>query len=340
MPALAQDGKEIGQRVLSSGEVARLLRSLGRRGHDGASRFMLLTAARREEVVGAAWGEIDLTKGEWTIPASRRKDTRAPSRRRRRAAADHVVPLSKQAQELLESLGPASSPDLVFVGGREAKLTNWPRWSAKLEKEIGIESVTPHALRRTAATLAAILAARRMSFRLCSDIVRSAARWLLATTRVDSHPRSPMRYSESGICWRRWRRERPMKPRRSSRDPHDSACLFRSRDRHQISRSSASLFCFEKTSAGDGPRFLGHFDSIRIASRCVQGDPARPEELLARWGRRSAETLDCQHDAVDDGFAQQRPLTRHLENRSNRTHCCRSWPVPVRAGCARSGRET
>ena len=126
MPAVAQDGEEIGQHVLSSENVGRLC-ALDSRGHDGAARFMLLTAARREEVVGAVWVEIDLEKGTWTIPASRRKDTRAPSRRRRRAAADVVVPLSRQARALLETLGPGKPTDFVFVGGRGAKLTNWPR---------------------------------------------------------------------------------------------------------------------------------------------------------------------------------------------------------------------
>ncbi len=154
MPALSQDGEEIGQHVLSREGVGTLLRALGSRGHDGAARFMLLTAARREEVVGAVWAEIDLERGTWTIPASRRKDTRAPSRRRRRAAADHVVPLSWQARALLETLGQGTAADLVFVGGRGAKLTNWPRWSAQIEKKVGVPSVTPHTLRRTTATMA------------------------------------------------------------------------------------------------------------------------------------------------------------------------------------------
>ena len=154
MPALADDGAEIGQHVLSSEEVGKLLRALSCRGHDGAARFMLLTAARREEVVGAVWAEIDLERGTWTIPASRRKDTRAPSRRRRRAASDHLVPLSRQARALLETLGTGNPVDPVFLGGRGAKLANWPRWSAQLEKKIGFASVTPHALRRTTATLA------------------------------------------------------------------------------------------------------------------------------------------------------------------------------------------
>lgn len=154
MPALLNDGEVIGQRVLSTDELRKLLGTLGRRGHDGAARLMLLTGARREEVVGALWSEIDLGKGTWTIPASRRKDTRAPSRRRRQAAADHVVPLSTHALALLRELGPRDPAEFVFRGGRGAKLTNWPRWGAQLEKKISVDSITPHTLRRTTATLA------------------------------------------------------------------------------------------------------------------------------------------------------------------------------------------
>ena len=134
MPALADDGVETGQHVLSSDEVEKLLRALGWRGHDGAARFMLLTAARREEVVGAVWAEIDLERGTWTIPASRWKDTRARSRRRR-PASDHLVPLSRQARALLETLGTGNSVDPVFVGGRGTKLANSPRWSAQTREE-------------------------------------------------------------------------------------------------------------------------------------------------------------------------------------------------------------
>jgi integrase len=154
MPSLAQDGEDIGQNTLSDKEVEKLLHAIDWCGHDGAARFMLLTAARRGEVVGATWAEIDLGKGVWAIPAARRKDTRRPSRRRPRPLSDHVVPLSRQARALIDSLRPGKPEDLIFVGARGAKLANWPRWSARIEREIGVASVTPHALRRTAATKA------------------------------------------------------------------------------------------------------------------------------------------------------------------------------------------
>jgi integrase len=142
---------ETKQRVLSRDECARFLRALSGSAHDTAARFMLLTAARREEACGAAWAEFG--ESVWTIPAARRKDTRPNARRTKE---DHAVPLSRQALALLDSLkvgGEADRGALVFAGGRGAQLTNWPRWSARMEKRLGFD-VSPHALRRTCATLA------------------------------------------------------------------------------------------------------------------------------------------------------------------------------------------
>jgi integrase len=136
------------QRALSRDEVAHLMRILRDRPHDLAARFMLLTAARRDEVCGATWGEIK--DGVWTIPAARRKDTRPNARR---SKGDHVIPLSGQALALLERQEAGERDAFVFVGERGARLTNWPRWSARIEKRLGFD-VSPHALRRTCATLA------------------------------------------------------------------------------------------------------------------------------------------------------------------------------------------
>jgi integrase len=53
---------------------------------------------------------------------------------------------------LLNELGPGEPNGLVFSGERGARLSNWPRWSAQIERRLGFE-VTPHALRRSCATL-------------------------------------------------------------------------------------------------------------------------------------------------------------------------------------------
>jgi integrase len=164
--------------VLTRDEAGQFLRALTGSAHDLAARFILLTGARRDEVCGAIWAEIK--DGVWTIPAARRKDTRGPRARER--AEDHAIPLSRQALALLNEIARGrgsghSSVDpaaLVFQGARGARVTNWPRWSAAKEagkgrrkkgkparkadesqakKGLGFP-VTPHALRRTCATLA------------------------------------------------------------------------------------------------------------------------------------------------------------------------------------------
>jgi integrase len=132
------------QRVLTPSEVGALLKALDDKEHGAAVRLMLLTAARRDEVCKATWGEIK--DGLWTIPATRRKNTRPQSKR---ARLDHVVPLSRQARALLEGLKPDAPDQLVFAGVR----FDWWRWSAQMDRRLGFD-VTPHALRRTCATLA------------------------------------------------------------------------------------------------------------------------------------------------------------------------------------------
>jgi integrase len=136
------------QRVLSQVEIGRLLPELDTSGHGAAARFILLTGARRAEVCGATWSEIK--DRVWSISGARRKDTRPNARR---APEDHVLPLSRQAIALIDGLWPRAPDALVFSGERGARLTNWPRWSARLKRRVGFD-VAPHALRRTCATVA------------------------------------------------------------------------------------------------------------------------------------------------------------------------------------------
>jgi integrase len=67
--------------------------------------WLILTATRSEEAMGAKWDEIDLKAKTWTIPAERTK-----------ARAAHRIPLSKQAIELLDGL-PQDGP-FVFGGNK------------------------------------------------------------------------------------------------------------------------------------------------------------------------------------------------------------------------------
>ncbi|MEY3729706.1 MAG: hypothetical protein RLZZ57_462 [Pseudomonadota bacterium] len=58
-----------------------------------ALEFLILTASRTNEVLGAKWDEIDIETGVWTIPASRMKANR-----------EHRVPLSGAAINILRNM--------------------------------------------------------------------------------------------------------------------------------------------------------------------------------------------------------------------------------------------
>jgi integrase len=73
-----------------------------------ALAFLILTAARSGEVIGARWSEFDLAAKVWTIPAERMKSNR-----------QHRVPLSDAAMEILEAAPREDGNPFVFVGGRK-----------------------------------------------------------------------------------------------------------------------------------------------------------------------------------------------------------------------------
>jgi integrase len=58
-----------------------------------AVKFMLLTAVRKGEFIGATWKEIDCERATWTVPKERMKADR-----------EHVVYLSEQALDILTTL--------------------------------------------------------------------------------------------------------------------------------------------------------------------------------------------------------------------------------------------
>jgi integrase len=75
-----------------------------------ALEFLILTAARSGEVLGARWPEIDMGAKVWTVPAERMK-----------AAKEHRVPLSAAALRVLKNVKPLRNGDHVFPGPREGK---------------------------------------------------------------------------------------------------------------------------------------------------------------------------------------------------------------------------
>jgi integrase len=68
-----------------------------------AFEFLILTAARSGEVLGAKWDEVDLTSKVWTIPAERMK-----------AGREHRIPLSSRAVTIIKEMLAGSQCDFVF----------------------------------------------------------------------------------------------------------------------------------------------------------------------------------------------------------------------------------
>jgi integrase len=77
------------------GEVPAFVEAIRDTTTAGASalEFLILTASRAGEVIGAKWEEIDLQAATWRIPGQRMKGGR-----------DHTVPLSPRAVVILEAL--------------------------------------------------------------------------------------------------------------------------------------------------------------------------------------------------------------------------------------------
>jgi len=65
-----------------------------------ALEFLVLTAARTGEVIGARWNEVDLPDKTWTVPAARMK-----------AHREHRVPLSARALAILDEMQAARQSD-------------------------------------------------------------------------------------------------------------------------------------------------------------------------------------------------------------------------------------
>jgi integrase len=109
----------------------------GRRGVSAkALEFLILTAARTGEVIGALQNEFDLDGKIWTAPASRMK-----------AGREHRVPLSDRAIELLRALPTEKNNNFMFIGGKQgAGLSNM----ALLELMRGMRpGYVPHGFRST-----------------------------------------------------------------------------------------------------------------------------------------------------------------------------------------------
>ena len=111
------------------------------RSRDGVSaaamKFLILTAGRTGEVLGAKWEEIDVKKSVWTIPGERMK-----------SGKEHRVPLSAPALAVLERMRELTNSEYVFFGQSSGRpLSNMSL--LVLLKRMKRTDITSHGFRST-----------------------------------------------------------------------------------------------------------------------------------------------------------------------------------------------
>ena len=105
---IQKNREEKRERFLSPEELARLSAALDDHGEPvsaNAIRLLMLTGARKSEVLTATWDMFDLDKGVWVKPSAHTKQRR-----------EHRVPLSAAALELLREMKKNAIGDYVFPG--------------------------------------------------------------------------------------------------------------------------------------------------------------------------------------------------------------------------------
>jgi integrase len=121
------------------------LRSMWTASGDGSTfgnlvRFLLLTAARKNEAAKMRWEEV--SGSDWTLPAARNK-----------VKVDLIRPLPKAALDLLASVQRFEGCPYVFTITGAGPIGNVAKPKEKLDKASGITGWTIHDLRRTSRSL-------------------------------------------------------------------------------------------------------------------------------------------------------------------------------------------
>jgi len=132
------------RRYLSGDELARLTKALAAhpdRQSANIVRLLLLTGARKGEMLTATWGQFDLVNGVWTKPGATTKQR-----------TEHIVPLSAPARQLLANLHKVRDDSgYLFPGRLGHRQDIKAAWTA-ICQAAGIEGLRVHDLRHSYAS--------------------------------------------------------------------------------------------------------------------------------------------------------------------------------------------
>lgn len=136
------------ERFLMPDEMKRFITALNSTPPAVSDLFwiLLLTGARRANVLAMRWDEIDTSLGLWQIPHSKMKNDDA-----------HVIPLAPAALAILDRRRAKSTSPWVFPGKKKDSHFKDPRkqWQRLCEKA-GVQDLNIHDLRRTLGSYMAI----------------------------------------------------------------------------------------------------------------------------------------------------------------------------------------
>jgi integrase len=125
-----RNSEERRNRYLNKMEIAALARALQDHSEPvsaNAIKLLMLTGARRGEVLGATWAMFDLDNGIWTKPSAHTKQRKL-----------HRVPLSGHAIRLLLEIKETAKGPHVFPGEEDKPLTDIKRTWVSVCKKAGL----------------------------------------------------------------------------------------------------------------------------------------------------------------------------------------------------------
>jgi integrase len=135
------DAQRTRERVLSRDEIRTILAVADRvAGHGQVLRWLFLTGCRLGEACQMRWVDVDQSKGLWTIA-------------RTKQGQPHVVPLPKQAMDLLREQPRTTDDGLIFTNTVGNQLTHWDLTTKRVQALSNTTGWHRHDIRRTVATL-------------------------------------------------------------------------------------------------------------------------------------------------------------------------------------------
>ena len=171
------------------------------RGAANAIRLLLLTGARRGELLAARWADIDTEAGVWIKPAATTKQK-----------AEHRVPLSEAACRLLGEMRQNAGDEAEWIFPAPIKAGHrtdiWEAWET-LRRAADIPDVRTHDLRHSFVLCSRRRAIACRSSARCSAIRRRPRRIVMricSTIRSGEQPRLQVQSSPASPAPRSWGR--------------------------------------------------------------------------------------------------------------------------------------